>query len=158
MTTPGGDTFTLKAGGQNALIKAMVEEFCAYFVPGGEVLYVGDADEKLATFERERLAALGVNVDEHGKMPDLVVYQPDKNWLFLMEAASTHSPVDHIRYSELSSLFSGSTADLVYVSCFPDRSIMRRFLPDLAWETEVWLASEPTHMIHLNGTKFLGPY
>ncbi|SHE23940.1 BsuBI/PstI family type II restriction endonuclease [Actinomyces glycerinitolerans] len=66
--------------------------------------------------------------------------------------------MDHIRYSELSSLFSRSTADLVYVSCFPDRSVIRRFLPDLAWETEVWLASEPTHMIHLNGEKFLGPY
>ncbi|RAX21330.1 MULTISPECIES: BsuBI/PstI family type II restriction endonuclease [unclassified Actinomyces] len=66
--------------------------------------------------------------------------------------------MDHIRYSELSSLFSRSTADLVCVSCFPDRSVMRRFLPDMAWETEVWLASEPTHMIHLNGEKFLGPY
>ncbi|WP_136313385.1 BsuBI/PstI family type II restriction endonuclease [Actinomyces procaprae] len=158
VTTPEGDTFTLKAGGQNVLIKAMVEEFCTYFVPGGEILYVGDADQKLATFERERLAALGVDIDERGKMPDLVVYQPDKNWLFLMEAASTHGPVDHIRYSQLSGLFSGSTAGLVYVSCFPDRAVMRRFLPDLAWETEVWLASDPTHMIHLNGERFLGPY
>lgn len=156
--TPTGGVFTLKGGGQNILIKAMVEDFCAYFVPGGEILYVGDADEKLATFERDRLAELGVVVDEHGKMPDLVVYQASKNWLFLMEAASTHGPVDHIRYSELSQMFAGSSAGVVYVSCFPNRSIMRRFLGDLAWETEVWLASDPTHMIHLNGDRFLGPH
>lgn len=158
VTTPDGGVFTLKGGGQNILIKAMVEDFCAYFVPGGEILYVGDADEKLATFERDRLAELGVVVDAHGKMPDLVVYQASKNWLFLMEAASTHGPVDHIRYSELSQMFAGSSAGVVYVSCFPNRSIMRRFLGDLAWETEVWLASDPTHMIHLNGDRFLGPH
>jgi type II site-specific deoxyribonuclease len=156
--TPTGEVFTLKGGGQNILIKEMVENFCAYFVPGGEILYVGDADDKLATFERDRLASLGVVVDEHGKMPDLVVYQASSNWLFLMEAASTHGPVDHIRYSELSRMFAGSSAGIIYVSCFPNRSVMRRFLADLAWETEVWLASDPTHMIHLNGDRFLGPY
>ena len=158
VTTPTGEVFTLKGGGQNTLIKEMVENFCAYFVPGGEILYVGDADDKLATFERDRLASLGVVVDEHGKMPDLVVYQASSNWLFLMEAASTHGPVDHIRYSELSRMFADSSAGIIYVSCFPNRSVMRRFLADLAWETEVWLASDPTHMIHLNGDRFLGPY
>ena len=158
VTTPTGEVFTLKGGGQNILIKEMVENFCAYFVPGGEILYVGDADDKLATFERDRLASLGVLVDEHGKMPDLVVYQASSNWLFLMEAASTHGPVDHIRYSELSRMFAGSSAGIIYVSCFPNRSVMRRFLADLAWETEVWLASDPTHMIHLNGDRFLGPH
>jgi len=158
VTTPTGEVFTLKGGGQNILIKEMVENFCAYFVPGGEILYVGDADDKLATFERDRLASLGVVVDEHGKMPDLVVYQASSNWLFLMEAASTHGPVDHIRYSELSRMFAGSSAGIIYVSCFPNRSVMRRFLADLAWETEVWLASDPTHMIHLDGDRFLGPY
>lgn len=158
VTTPDGRKFSLKAGGQNSLIKAMIQDFCAYFVPGGQVLYVGDADAKLATFETEQLRALGIQVNEHGKMPDLVVYQPESNWLFLMEAASTHGPVDHIRYSELSDMFSTSSAGLIYVSCFPDKQTMRKFLPDLAWETEVWLQSDPTHMIHLNGSRFLGPY
>lgn len=158
VTLPGGGALTLKAGGQNALIKNMVEDFCGYFVPGGEVLYVGDADAKLMLFEKETLASLGVSFDLHGKFPDLIVYQREKNWLFLMEAASSHGPVDFIRHSELSSIFGGSSAGLIYVSCFPDRPTMRKFLADLAWETEAWVASDPTHMIHLNGTKFLGPY
>lgn len=158
VTTPKGETITLKAGGQNDLIKAMIEDFCGYFIPGGEVLYVGDADAKSGTFERDRLASLGLFLDRHGKFPDLIVYKPDKNWLFLMEACSTHGPVDYTRHSELSRMFQDCTADLVYVSCFPSRTVMRRFLTDLAWETEAWVASDPTHMIHLNGTKFLGPY
>ena len=158
VTLPGGRALTLSGGGQNVLIKQMLDDFCAYFVPGGEVLYIGDADEKLMHFEEKTLASLGVSVDTHGKMPDLVVYQREKNWLFLMEAASTHGPVDAKRHGELQTLFAGSTAGLVYVSCFPDRPTMRKFLADLAWETEAWCASDPTHMIHLNGERFLGPY
>lgn len=158
VTLPGGVELTLGAGGQNVLIKQMIDDFCAYFIPGGEVLYIGDADSKLMHFDEEKLASLGVTVNTHGKLPDLVVYQPDKNWLFLMEAASSHGPVDAKRHGELSALFAASTAGLVYVSCFPDRATMRKFLADLAWETEAWCASDPTHMIHLNGERFLGPY
>lgn len=158
VTLPDGRSLDLSGGGQNVLIKQMVEDFCGYFIKGGQVVYIGDADAKLAVFDEAKLAELGVVVDHHGKLPDLVVYQPDTNWLFLMEAASTHGPVDAKRYGELSKLFAGSTAGLVYVSCFPDRRTMRKYLADLAWETEVWNADEPTHMIHLNGERFLGPY
>lgn len=158
VTLPGGMEHTLGGGGQNVLIKQMIDDFCGYFVPGGEVLYIGDADDKLMHFDEQKLASLGITVDTHGKLPDLVVYQQRKNWLFLMEAASSHGPVDAKRHGELQALFAGSTAGLVYVSCFPDRSTMRKFITDLAWETEAWCASDPTHMIHLNGEKFLGPY
>ncbi|MDK8768967.1 BsuBI/PstI family type II restriction endonuclease [Corynebacterium freneyi] len=158
VTLPGGVELTLGGGGQNVLIKQMIDDFCAYFIPGGEVLYIGDADEKLMHFDERKLASLGVSVDTHGKLPDLVVYQADRNWLFLMEAASTHGPVDAKRHGELQALFAGATAGLVYVSCFPDRPTMRKFLAELAWETEAWCASDPTHMIHLDGERFLGPY
>lgn len=109
-------------------------------------------------FDEDKLASLGVTIDTHGQLPDLVVYQESKNWLFLMEAASTRRPVDAKRYGELTKIFDGCTAGLVFVSCFPSREIMRKFLSDLAWETEAWCAEDPTHMIHLNGEKFLGPY
>lgn len=126
--------------------------------PGGQVLYIGDAGTKWAVFEAEALARLNVIVEQHGKMPDLIVYLPDKNWLVLLEAASTHGPVDSHRRAELTSLFHDSTAGLVYVSCFPSRTDMRRYLAQIAWETEVWCADNPTHLIHFNGERFLGPY
>jgi hypothetical protein len=91
-------------------------------------------------------------------MPDLVVYLPEHNWLVLMEAASSHGPVDSKRQGEPSSLFAGATAGLVYVSCFPDRAEFRKYVDKIAWESEVWCADHPTHMIHYNGERFLGPY
>jgi type II restriction enzyme len=142
----------------NVLIKQIVEDFCGLFTPGGEILYIGDADAKWALFEEGRLAELGVSVDQHGKMPDIVVYLHDENWLVLMEAASSHGPVDAKRKAELDGLFAGSTAGLVYVSCFPSRVEMRKYLAAIAWETDVWCAEAPTHLIHFNGQRFLGPY
>lgn len=158
LTLPDGSTFTLTPGGQNVLLKAMVEGFCPRFTPGGQVFYIGDAGDKWALFEREALAALNVKVNEHGKMPDLVIYIPDRNWLVLLEAASSHGPVDSKRQAELADLFAESTAGLVYVSCFPDRAEFRKYVDKVAWESEVWCADHPTHMIHYNGERFLGPY
>ena len=155
---PSNEIAYINPGGQNKLIKSMVEEFCPRFAPGGQVLYIGDADSKTSNYNEELLSSLGINLDMHGKMPDLVVYQRDKNWLFLMEAVTTHGPVNPLRKKNLESLFGGSQAGIVYVSCFPNRQVLRSHLVDIAWETEVWLESDPTHMIHFNGSRFMGPY
>lgn len=155
---PSNEIAYINPGGQNKLIKSMVEEFCPRFAPGGQVLYIGDADSKTSNYNKELLSSLGINLDMHGKMPDLVVYQKDKNWLFLMEAVTTHGPVNPLRKKDLESLFGGSEAGIVYVSCFPNRQVLRSYLMDIAWETEVWLESDPTHMIHFNGSRFMGPH
>ncbi|WP_371174288.1 BsuBI/PstI family type II restriction endonuclease [Buchananella felis] len=155
---PDGDLVALSPGGQNELIRSMVEEFCPRYAPGGVVLYVGDADSKWAIFAQNDLKALGVDIDRHGKMPDLVVYLPDRGWLLLMEAVISHGPVDAKRKRELEELFVNAAAGLVFVSCFPSRAVYRRYADKIAWESEVWFADEPTHMLHFNGERFLGPY
>lgn len=153
-----GSTVTLTPGGQNVLLKEMVETFCPRWTAGGEVLYIGDAGKADPVYEVDRLGRLGIVLDKHGKLPDLIVHLPECQWLVLMEAASSHGPVDAKRHHELEELFGSSTAGLVYVSCFPSRAEMRRYLADIAWETEVWCADDPDHLIHFNGERFLGPY
>lgn len=122
------------------------------------MLYVGDAGRQDPIFEADALERLGVVLNKHGKLPDLIVYLPDREWLVLVEAAASHGPVDAKRRNELEHLFSGATAGLVFVTCFPSRDEMRKYLSDIAWETEVWCADNPTHLIHFNGERFLGPY
>ncbi|MBI5890446.1 MAG: restriction endonuclease [Nitrosomonadales bacterium] len=149
----------LSAGKHSDLIRTIIEEFIPRFIPGGELVYVGDTGTKWGYFDEKLLHTLGVKVGNHGKMPDVVIYYRKKNWLILVEAVASGGPVDGIRHTELSNLFKASTAGLVFVTAFPDRGeIMRKFLSVVAWETEVWCTSDPTHLIHFNGIRFLGPY
>lgn len=155
---PDGSDVTLTPGGQNVLIKQIIEDFCSRFTPGGHVLYVGDAGKDDPIYCEDELTALGVVLDKHGKFPDLIVHLPEREWLVLIEAASSHGPVDGKRHRALADLFASAHPGLVYVSCFPSRIEMRKYLSAIAWETEAWCADEPSHMIHFNGEHFLGPY
>lgn len=153
-----GHDISLSPGGQNTLIAKIVEEFCPRFTPGASALYVGDADAKFGYFDKAALKKLDVVVDAHGKMPDVVVYFGKKKWLVVIEAVTSHGPVNAKRRGELKRLFAASTAPLVYVTAFLSRQAMLKHLSEIAWETEVWVADAPSHMIHFNGERFLGPY
>jgi hypothetical protein len=149
---------TLSPGGQNELVEKIIHEFSPRFVPGGQVIYLGDTDDKWLYFDKDKLQELGVTIEEHGKMPDVVIHHTDKNWLLLVEAVTSHGPINPKRMGELKQLFSGSKAGLVFVTTFLTRKAMLEYLSDIAWETEVWVAESPEHMIHFNGERFLGPY
>lgn len=153
-----GKEILLSPGEHSELIRAIVEDFGPRFAPGSVLVYAGDTGDKWGYFDAPLLAALGVDVDSHGKMPDVVLHFVEKNWLLLVESVTSHGPVDGKRHAELAKLFSGATAGLVYVTAFPNRSIMGRYLGEIAWETEVWVADAPSHLIHFNGERFLGPY
>jgi adenine-specific DNA-methyltransferase len=155
---PDGTHLNLTAGGQNNLVKAILEEFCPRYVPGGNAIYVGDTGDKMLYYDEKALGRLGVRPDKHGKMPDVVVHHRTKNWLVLIEAVTSHGPVDLKRHNELKQLFAGSSAGLVFVTAFETRKAMVKYLGEIAWETEVWVAESPTHVIHFNGERFLGPY
>lgn len=153
-----GQEIRLSPGGQNVLVKKIMDDFCPLFTPGSDVIYVGDTQTKWAYFDSDALSLLGVEIQEHGKMPDVVVHYAEKNWLVLIEAVTSHVPVNPKRRQELKVLFSASTAGLVFVTAFLDRKAMVKYLNDISWETEVWIAESPTHLIHFNGERFLGPY
>ena len=153
-----GQEIRLSPGGQNVLVKKIIDDFCPLFTPAGHVIYVGDTRTKWAYFDTDALETLGVTIKEHGKMPDVVVHYVERNWLVLMEAVTSHGPVNPKRRKELKELFAGSKVGLVYVTAFLERRTMMKYLDDIAWETEVWIAESPTHLIHFNGERFLGPY
>ncbi len=152
-----GQTITLSPGEHSELIRAIIHDFAERFAPGAHPLYIGDTGDKFAIFEERLLSDLGVAVDRHGKMPDVVLHDVKHDWLLLIEAVTSHGPVDGKRHDDLTRLFAGARPGLVYVTAFPTRAMMARYLGDIAWETEVWVADSPSHLIHFNGDRFLGP-
>lgn len=155
---PSGKKVPLTAGGQNELVKKIIEDFCPRFTPGGIVVYLGDTGHKQRHVEAGYLERLGVEIDEHGKMPDVVVQLRDKDWLVLIEAVTSHGPIGIKRHNELKALFGSARSGLVFVTAFLTRRAMTKYLNEIAWETEVWVAEAPSHIIHFNGERFLGPY
>jgi hypothetical protein len=155
---PDGSQVALSPGGQNPLIKAIIEQFCPRFAPGGVVLYIGDTENKFVHLEGDALAALGVTLSAAAKIPDVIVHHTVKNWLLLIEAVTSAGPVDGKRRKELKELFAGCKPGLVFVTAFETRRAMQSFVSQIAWESEVWIADDPDHMIHFDGERFLGPY
>ncbi len=153
-----GQAIKLSPGEHSKLIRAIWEDFGSRFVPDGQLVYAGDTGDKWGYFDESLLTSLGVVIDNHGKMPDVVIHYPKRNWLILAEAVTSHGPVDAKRHQELKSLFKSCRAGLVFVSAFPDRRTFTKYLETISWETEVWVADNPSHLIHFNGERFLGPY
>ncbi len=152
-----GEEIRLTPGAHSELIKAVIETFAPRFVPGAKLVYAGDTGAKWGYFDEPLLAALGVRVDAHGKMPDVVLHDPERQWLVLVEAVTSHGPVDGKRRGELATLFGAATVGLVFVTAFPSRALLAKYVSKIAWETEVWVAGDPSHLIHFNGDRFLGP-
>lgn len=143
MNLPDGQSLELTAGGQNVLVKEIVEQLAPRFTPGGYVIYGGDTAEEHLLYDEEYLRDLGVEIDRYGKMPDVVIRYVERNWLILIEAVTSHGPVNVLRHNQLKDLFAGSIAGLVFVTTFLDRATMGEYLPEIAWETEVWVADAP---------------
>ena len=149
--------FTFSPGKHNELQKAIIEEFAPRFAPNSECLYVGDTIQKDLVKNVEKLSELGFEITLHDKMPDVVLYREDKNWIYFIESITSVGPMDPKRIVEIEAMTKDVTAGKIYISAFLDFSTFKKFSDKLAWETEVWIADMPEHMIHLNGDKFFGP-
>ena len=152
-----GTDFQFSTGKHNELQKAIIEEFAPRFAPNSECLYVGDTIEKDLVKNVDKLKKVGFEITLHDKMPDVVLYREDKNWIYFVESVTSVGPMDAKRILEIAEMTKNVTAGKIFVTAFLDFKTYKRFSETLAWETEVWIAEMPEHMIHLNGDKFLGP-
>jgi type II restriction enzyme len=158
LTLPGGKALKLSLGKHNDLQKAIIEQFLTRYGQGAEVLYVGDTSNKTLHLEKERLAELRFMELSHNELPDVVAYDAKNNWLFLIEAVHSSGPMSEIRVLELKRILANCTAELIFVTAFLTKKDYLKWAKHVAWETEVWIAESPDHLIHFNGHKFLGPH
>lgn len=152
-----GESFKFSAGEHNELQKAIIEQFAPRFAPNSECLYVGDTIEKDLVKNVEKLKELGFEITLHDKMPDVVLYREDKNWIYFVESVTSVGPMDPKRILEITEMTKDVTAGKIFVTAFLDFKTYKKFAEELAWETEAWIAEMPEHMIHLNGDRFMGP-
>ena len=159
VSLPDGIALRLSPGPHNELQAAIICQFLPRFTHGSKVFYIGDTDNKSLVIDKEGLSSIGMPAPERGdRLPDIVAYESERNWVFLIEAVHSSNPVDEDRHSLLMRLTTGCTAGRVFVTAFLTKADFRRWATRIAWETEVWIADSPDHMVHFNGGRFLGPY
>ncbi len=86
-----------------------------------------------------------------------MLYREDKDWLYFIESVTSVGPMDDKRIIELQELTKNVKSGKIFVTAFLDFKTFKKFSESLAWDTEVWIADVPDHMIHLNVDRFLGP-
>ena len=152
-----GENFEFSTGKHNELQKAIIEEFAPRFAQNSIVLYVGDTKDKDLYKDVELLEKLKISMSDHEKLPDVILYQKEKKWIYFIEAVTSVGPISPKRIVEITDMTRNCKLDKIYVTAFIDMKTFKKFTEQLAWETEVWLSEMPNHMIHLNGDKFMGP-
>lgn len=155
--TINGEELKLSAGKHNELQAKVIELFAPRFACGGKVLYLGDTANKDLFVDKESLEKVGIPITEHSKLPDIVIYDEEREWLYLIEVVTSHGPVSPKRILELEDFLKDCKVGKIYVTGFPDKREFKKHIADIAWETEVWIADNPDHMIHFNGDRFIGP-
>lgn len=156
VTLPNGKLLELSAGQHNILQKQIIEEFLPRFAQGCQILYIGDTSNKMLFIDDKTLTTLNVSIKLHDELPDIITYNTSKNWLYLIEAVLSSGAINEVRLLEL--LTKNCTADIIYVTTFMNKKEFKKWIIEIAWETEVWIADNPDHLIHFDGHKFLGPY
>jgi len=152
-----GEVLRLSPGKHNLLQSAVIRKFLPNFSPSASVLYLGDTANKDLHVDKSQLLKLGIPITEHSKLPDIVLYDQSKQWIYLIEAVTSHGPMSPKRLFELKKLFQNCSAGLIFVTAFPSFTEFKKYTSDLTWDTEVWIEEYPEHLIHFNGDKFLGP-
>ena len=158
VTLPGGKPLQLSLGEHNVLQKQIIEQFLPRFGSDCEVLYIGDTSNKMLHIDEDALKGLHFFKLSHDELPDIIAISKKNNWLYLIEAVHSSGPMSEIRVHELKKLLTDCKAELIFVTAFLTRADFRKWTMDIAWETEVWIADNPDHLIHFNGHKFLGAY
>ncbi len=153
-----GQVIELSTGSHNILQKLIIEEFLPRYGKGCQILYFGDTADKLLHLDEKKLKSLNFFELSHDKLPDIIAYHEKNNWLYLIEAVHSSGSISEVRLLELQNLTKDCTAEIVYITAFLSRTEFRKWVTEIAWETEVWIADNPDHLIHFNGDKFLGPY
>lgn len=155
---PNGKPLRLSLGEHNVLQKEIIEQFLPRFGSDCQVLYIGDTSNKILHIDEASLKELNFFELSHDELPDIVAISKKNNWLYLIEAVHSSGPMSEIRVHELKSLLKDCKAELIFITAFLTRAVFRKWAMEIAWETEVWIADNPDHLIHFNGHKFLGAY
>ena len=123
-----------------------------------ELLYIGDATNRDLWQKNERLEELGIHIfSQSGNLPDIIVYDRCAKRIIFIEAYHSTGPFTIDRVNDIKALCKCEEGtEAAFITAFDSTAKMLKNYKDVAWDTDMWSADEPTHLVHKNGDKFIG--
>lgn len=154
-----GNYIALSKSEHNKLQKKILEQLVPLVSKGKpELLYIGDAADRSLLQENDRLDELGIHVlSQSGNLPDIIIYDSQENCVIFIEAYHSTGPFTLDRVNAIKALcHCREGMEAAFITAFDTTTKMLKHYKEVAWDTEIWSADEPTHLVHKNGDKFIG--
>lgn len=153
---PNGETRRLAPGLSSDILKAVVEVFATKFLAQPAVLWLSESGNKVVARDDALASAIGLKIEADRNLPDLILVDlaPAEPIIVFVEAVATDGAVTERRKEALYRIADArpfKRSNIAFVTAYQDRGTagFRRTISGLAWNSFVWLASEPESIIHL---------
>lgn len=154
-----GINIELKKSPHNKLQLQILKELLPLISEGKpELLYIGDAVDRDLWQKDDRLKELGIYVlSGSGNLPDIIAYDSVNKRILFIEAFHSTGPFTIDRVNTIRNLCKCEPGtEAAFITAFDTTAKMLKNYKNVAWETDIWTAEEPTHLLHKNGDKFMG--
>lgn len=156
---PSGETRRMATGASSEISRAVIEQFAPRFLIAPAVLWLSESGAKVVARDDRLATELKLKIDASRNLPDIILVdlgaRPADFLLVFVEVVASDGAMTAQRVKALLSIAmaAGYSDDQVaFVTAYLDRSRseFRRTVPDLAWRSFAWFASEPEHVIFLH--------
>lgn len=148
--------YFLSPGTHSRLTAEVVEVYAPTFLKQSRVVYLGDTRHKGGYQNRDLMRELNLPLQVTSNLPDVILLCEVERCVVIVEVVASSGPVSTSRLAQLQSLVQQSLAlgyRVRYVTAFPSRRVLRRFVEEIAWGTEVWIASEADQIVHFGARR-----
>ncbi|MFG6534814.1 BsuBI/PstI family type II restriction endonuclease [Sulfitobacter sp. 1A16787] len=140
--------------GHKHLIKASAEHYVPRFLPGYQVIYIDDSDgDRISAEEKTKMAEAGITLTLEDAMPDILLWNPDSDMLWVIEAVTSDGEVDIHKVKLLKNLANrcnkagiGFTTTYQTWKAAASRQGRNK---NLAVDTYVWIQEDGSKQLHV---------
>jgi len=139
------------------LIQASINHYVPAFLPGYEVLYVDDGDgDRITEEQKEILAKAGLALELGDAMPDVLLWNPEKSFLWVIEAVTSDGEVDSHKVAQMTNFSNrhniqsiGFTTTYPTWKKFAERQ--KQTKANLAINSHVWILESGSTQLTVEG-------
>lgn len=142
--------------GHADLIRVSVDHYATRFLPGYELLYIDDSDgDRVSPEERKKMAAAGITLTPEDAMPDALLWHPETDHLWVIEAVTSDGEADFHKVAQLERLAarcgkSGVGFTTTYRT-WKDAAARQAARGNIAVGTYIWIRSDPAKHLRVEG-------